>query len=623
MADWEEGWSELKKSWCCYHEEIGCTTTTTTSTRTRTTRTQTTSTSTQTITLTNTTTVTTSTRTSTTTPLYECMVDLEDWRFRWSAYKQKWCCEMQQLGCAPTSTTTTTTKPDCWRSQPGEEVDWSPFRRQWCCKHEEVACTTTTSTVTSTSTSTQTDTNTTTTTTTETRTLTNTSTTTTSSFEYACDRGLSTGIDTWDEGKKAWCCRHQKVGCTTTTTTTTSTTTTATATTSTRTVTFTTTSTSVTTTSTSSTGTITTTTVTNTTTSTTTSSITTTLPPFDCQIDFEDLEDCWSDRKKDYCCNHGHVQCPAEVLLALAPALTGQQPYRCHKGTPKPNMTWDWESGWVLEGDTRTYQCDQDLEKWATAWSDSKKEYCCKQELKWCPKGFRRELGWTDAKTEWCCDNENLGCDFTTSPAPATSAPEPTPQATTSTTEGVPGAAAFDCQEDLGQSQTGWSEDKILWCCQNEQLGCPGSEGAGQPPPEEGEASEAEAGGDEASDEELPFIITQSYDCSADRDNWESDWSEDKKEWCCEHESFGCPPPGVDLIGDWDQKLRLSARASASGPAETSAALGLVALVAAASLAGATALGLGALRRQRRAAASAYESVGPPWVDLVEAPYSE
>jgi len=85
---WETAWSEEKKSHCCTHFSIGCTTTTTTTSTTATT--------------------TTTTATTTTTP-FDCTQGLQNWYTGWSSAKIQYCCEVENVGC--TTTTAPTPKP--------------------------------------------------------------------------------------------------------------------------------------------------------------------------------------------------------------------------------------------------------------------------------------------------------------------------------------------------------------------------------------------------------------------------------------------------------------------------------------------------------------------------------
>jgi hypothetical protein len=107
----------------------------------------------------------------------------------------------------------------------------------------------------------------------------------------------------------------------------------------------------------------------------------------------------------------------------------------------------------------------------------------------------------------WCCSWENVGC------------------ASFTTTETV----TYDCSTGFTNWGGAWSPRAKEWCCLQQGVGCPESPKSSTP--------QAVLRYD-AADEQSP-----KFNCSAGLLNWQHEWSEDKKEWCCKttHGGAGCP----------------------------------------------------------------------------------
>jgi len=118
---------------------------------------------------------------------------------------------------------------------------------------------------------------------------------------------------------------------------------------------------------------------------------------------------------------------------------------------------------------------------------------------------------------------------------------------------------AYDCQAALRNWEAEWSEEKKIWCCQHELLGCPtaaaapatqtpaatpvtaapsksvevaaepATTAAGPAAPAVEPAAQAEAAAGE-----------DAFDCQAALRNFEAEWSDEKKSWCCKREHLGC-----------------------------------------------------------------------------------
>jgi hypothetical protein len=103
--------------------------------------------------------------------------------------------------------------------------------------------------------------------------------------------------------------------------------------------------------------------------------------------------------------------------------------------------------------------------------------------------------GWSEFKISWCCEHEQVGCEAVTSSEP------------------------YDCQAGLSRWERGWSASKMAWCCRHRELGC-----STTAPPDK-------------------------FDCNAGYEHWQRGWSESKTSWCCENKRLGCDPneEGPDL----------------------------------------------------------------------------
>eukprot|EP00929_Paragymnodinium_shiwhaense_P014706 TRINITY_DN122660_c0_g1_i1.p1 TRINITY_DN122660_c0_g1~~TRINITY_DN122660_c0_g1_i1.p1 ORF type:complete len:686 (+),score=187.22 TRINITY_DN122660_c0_g1_i1:158-2215(+) len=107
---------------------------------------------------------------------------------------------------------------------------------------------------------------------------------------------------------------------------------------------------------------------------------------------------------------------------------------------------------------------------------------------------------------------------------------------------------AWDCDDGLSDWQTGWSDAKKTWCCANLHKGCPepvvavvrslsqlsqSSRPASLPKP-----APAAPGGVGAPAPALP--PAKSWDCQDGISAWETDWSDEKKDWCCKSTGLTC-----------------------------------------------------------------------------------
>ena len=82
--DWEYGWSDEKKAYCCLEKGIAC---------------------------------------------YDCSAELDHWEYKWSEGKREFCCLQENKGCYV-----------CEQPNPNWLREWSQEKQDWCCKTAGTAC---------------------------------------------------------------------------------------------------------------------------------------------------------------------------------------------------------------------------------------------------------------------------------------------------------------------------------------------------------------------------------------------------------------------------------------------------------------------------------------------------
>ncbi|CAK8999025.1 Sodium-coupled neutral amino acid transporter 2 [Durusdinium trenchii] len=158
----------------------------------------------------------------------------------------------------------------------------------------------------------------------------------------------------------------------------------------------------------------------------------------------------------------------------------------------------------------QSYDCSAEFEQWRNAWSEGKRQWCCRtanrgcaathsfgdrssQDLYDCNSNVQtwREA-WTPGQKLWCCSVYHRGCE-----APHQGGPE----------EGL-----YNCR--TGGSPSVWTLSKQHWCCQKTGIGCnlaTHGPGGGSPP--------------------------VSFNCHVEQ---VGQWSVMKRHWCCAHQKLGC-----------------------------------------------------------------------------------
>merc|ERR1719491_1723697 len=161
LQNWEFGWTEEKKHWCCDHTGRGCPETTTHNP-------------------------------------FDCKAGFDNWERGWSVEKKLWCCNKAGRACEPF---------DCHSNDP--QVAWLHDKKAFCCAHETLACQHTTTKIpfdchfqidTWESWSKE-----------------------KKGYccahggkgcdRYDCDRGLATAQTTWCAERRGWCCATYNKGC--------------------------------------------------------------------------------------------------------------------------------------------------------------------------------------------------------------------------------------------------------------------------------------------------------------------------------------------------------------------------------------------------------------------------
>jgi len=151
LSNWEAAWSDAKKSWCCVHTSLGCSTTTTP---------------------------------AQTSHPFDCNAAAANWRATWSAAKKDWCCKSVSLGCVTEQTTLLDF--DCHAAVYNWKAAWSDAKKAWCCEHAGHGCQIST---------------------------TRSAAHPTASIPFDCDAGYATRETAWSPAKQNWCCNNLGRGC--------------------------------------------------------------------------------------------------------------------------------------------------------------------------------------------------------------------------------------------------------------------------------------------------------------------------------------------------------------------------------------------------------------------------
>jgi len=220
------------------------------------------------------------------------------------------------------------------------------------------------------------------------------------------------------------------------------------------------------------------------------------------------------------------------------------------------------------------FDCQAGIEEWDAQWSQRKQLYCCGQigcsrriggKPYDCEAGFRNwKKGWSSAKKDWCCNHHHKGCPEDTSDVD------------------------HDCSKDVTEWSKKWPDEKKAWCCKHRDLGCTPKDNtqldmrgcdtlctfqnmeASCKDRIQWSATHMHHGESHACEHAIAEVIghcsmcavcslaeasCKVYNCSADFESWERDWSAEKQAYCCKYEGKGCttskrPPPPPPVEGE-------------------------------------------------------------------------
>lgn len=435
-TEWQAGWSDAKKTWCCASSHKGCEgspgagisfpviqrlplvhglSTTTTTYHYTTTQSQ----------------------------QFNCDAGLDN-TAGWSSSKVAWCCLTYQKGCPRT---TTTVPFDCWAGYANWRIGWSRDKKNYCCDRQRVACPPGVDPPMPEQ---------------------------PSISEYNCMGGKKNGYAGWSTSKKAWCCEYKGRGCPTTVTTTTLPPTTTTITTTTTTfllvvvpqpsppvlnpgalpvpVPF--------------------------------VSIQAGLAkqqqqqqqvaplspgdPLSCEVECvykAESSSCrdrvkWLMNNREQDCGVAldtvYSECQVCQPCSFRAACEQAAPYDCDAGLDNFKAGWSHQKKvWCCDNEQKgcqVFECDAGLDNWRKGWSIPKKAWCCTNEKKGCAydcdagyDNWRR--GWSISKKQWCCAAAGRGCE------------QPDPD--------------YDCDVDFDDWVNKWDLQKKSLCCSQSGRGCP------------------------------------------------------------------------------------------------------------------------------------------------------
>jgi len=204
--------------------------------------------------------------------------------------------------------------------------------------------------------------------------------------------------------------------------------------------------------------------------------VTTTQPAkvgsFVCTTGLDRWETGWSNEKKDWCCQHQALGCtttlPGTVTITtvtftsntFTTTTLATLPYACHVSLNEADAAWsDAKRDWCCKNEKLGchYDCKQGADNWRKLWPADQQGWCCQKVFVGCVQQYDCLTGlehwqtrWTKHQKGWCCLHRGLGCPGDAEPnATATSGPKKAP--------------AFDCNR-----RGKWTNEQRAWCCANE-----------------------------------------------------------------------------------------------------------------------------------------------------------
>lgn len=243
---------------------------------------------------------------------------------------------------------------------------------------------------------------------------------------------------------------------------------------------------------------------------------------FDCLNGETNWQRWWSHQKKDWCCEHKGIACSRTTKVPSTSTVA------------------------IITTNSPRFDCVSGLQSWATAWSETKKDYCCSTRVQ-CP-GYNSSTiappsfdcaghswaSWSAEKAQFCCEHDGIACSSHYDCNKLTP-PWSEHKKTWCCREKHKGCP-FDCQAGLSTSQVGWTLQKKAWCCGHEMLGCPEKENSA-------DVSGSTDQGDQVDE----------YDCERADMAEELSWTVVHYEWCCKHKQKMCLQGKYSIGGSGSQ----------------------------------------------------------------------
>jgi len=193
---------------------------------------------------------------------------------------------------------------------------------------------------------------------------------------------------------------------------------------------------------------------------------------YDCEDHAWDWETAWTVDQKEWCCKHHTKGCKnmsnsgdhPKMQAALKRAgLSSVTPTKAAKQLPPKASDYHGYSDFLPEP-RKPFHCQEALNNFRTAWSKSKKDWCCEHEDLGCDGDLSSESksdvdcmvdvddwkSWTDSKKQACCATVGVGC--------------PSGQMIDESSD-----IFFDCSKGFPGS---WSEKKKEVCCAAGNVDC-------------------------------------------------------------------------------------------------------------------------------------------------------
>jgi len=141
---------------------------------------------------------------------------------------------------------------------------------------------------------------------------------------------------------------------------------------------------------------------------------------------------------------------------------------------------------------------------------------------------------WSAARKTWCCAHWRTGCGAAT-----TAVPSPKVRATTT-------SLRYDCVAGYASRALVWTPHKALWCCQLYKRGCSILETTAGP------GSWTASGASPTQREMIASTDGATFNCEVGAAQWQHEWSEAKKAYCCQHAHRGCTASTTPCPADYD-----------------------------------------------------------------------